>query len=154
MIMLLGHLISPNFFVLVLLLTFFRWGRFVPLVRLEFLRSRRLKYVQNAHIMGANSKQIIVNHILPNALIPCLSKIPFFMLNIITSLATLNFLGFGLKEETPNFGSLMAQARHNIYAPWIGLSVFLALALILVSLTLMGEGLREALQSIKKQKEG
>lgn len=128
----------------------FSWMGFTDTVRAEFFRVRKLPYILAAQSMGISKYRIIFVHILPNALVATLAAMPFILSGTITSLASLDFLGFGLPPNYPSLGDLVAQGRNNLHAPWIGASAFGILSLTLILLVFIGEGVRDALDPALK----
>ena len=143
-LIILSSVTQPNFFWLLGILLLFSWMGFVGVVRAEFLRARNFEYVLAAKAMGLSDRQVIYRHVLPNAMVATLTFMPFTLSGAITSLTALDFLGFGLPPGSPSLGELLAQAKANLQAPWLGLSAFLTLALILVLLVFVGEAVRDA----------
>ena len=123
----------------------FGWVKFVGVVRAEFLRARNLDYVNAAKALGLPNRTIIFRHILPNALVATITYLPWHVISAIMSLSALDFLGFGMPIGSPSIGELIAQAKNNIHAPWIGLSVFFMMFGLLSLLIFIGEGLRDAI---------
>jgi microcin C transport system permease protein len=87
---------------------------------------------------------IIFRHILPNAMVATVTFMPFILSGSITTLTSLDFLGFGLPVGSPSLGELLAQGKANLHAPWIGLSTFVVLSVMLSLLVFIGEGVRDA----------
>jgi microcin C transport system permease protein len=83
-------------------------------------------------------------HALPNAMVAALSMMPFVLTGSITTLTGLDFLGFGMPPGSPSLGELLAQGKNNLQAPWLGVTAFVALALLLSLLTFIGEAVRDA----------
>ena len=144
MLIILASLIEPGFWWLLGMLLLFSWMSLVDLVRAEFLRGRNLEYVIAARAIGVSDLRIIWRHILPNAMVSVLTFIPFLFTSAITTLTALDFLGYGLPVGTPSLGEMVAQAKNNLHAPWIGISVFVVITLILSLLLFIGTGLRDA----------
>jgi microcin C transport system permease protein len=94
--------------------------------------------------MGMSHRRIMFVHILPNAMTSALSYLPFILGGSITTLTSLDFLGFGLPAGSPSLGELLAQGKNNLGAPWLGISSFIILALSLTLLVFIGEGVRDA----------
>lgn len=143
-IIILGTFVTPSFWWLLLILLLFKWLTLVNMVRAEFLRGRNLGYVKSAKAIGVPDYQIIFKHILPNAMISILTYLPFMINAGIALLTSLDFLGFGLPPGSPSLGELLAQGKNNLYAPWLGITAFCVLALILAVLIFVGEGVRDA----------
>jgi microcin C transport system permease protein len=137
-------LIKPNAVTLLLLLLLFQWRGLVMVVRAEVLRTRNFDYVRAARAMGESSFKIITTHVLPNAMVATLTFLPFILNVSITILTSLDFLGFGLPAGSASLGELLAQGKANTQAPWLGLSGFFALAIMLTLLIFVGEAVRDA----------
>ena len=144
LIIILTSLFEPNPVVLLLLLLLFNWMALVAVVRAEFLRTRNFDYVSAARSLGETNFVIMWKYVLPNAMVATLTFLPFLLNGSITTLTSLDFLGFGLPAGYPSLGELLAQGKANIQAPWLGLSGFFTLALMLTLLVFVGEGVRDA----------
>ncbi|MDO5531790.1 ABC transporter permease [Sutterella sp.] len=144
LIIILSSLFAMNFWLLLAIMLLFGWMRLVGLVRAETLRVRNLDYVRAARALGCSDARIMRVHVLPNALVSVIAALPFVVNGSIATLTSLDFLGFGLPADYPSLGEIIAQGKNNLYAPWIGLSGFLTLAGLLVSLVFIGEGMRDA----------
>ncbi len=134
----------PGFWTLLLILMLFSWVQLVDVVRAEFLRARNFDYVRAAKAMGVSDPVIIVRHVLPNAMVATLTYMPFILTGSITALTSLDFLGLGLPPGSPSLGELLAQGKNNLHAPWLGITAFVSLALMLTLLTFVGEAVRDA----------
>jgi microcin C transport system permease protein len=121
----------------------FGWMSLVGVVRAEFLRARNFEYVLAARAMGMRNSRIMFVHILPNAMTSALSYLPFILGGSITTLTSLDFLGFGLPVGSPSLGELLAQGKANLHAPWLGIASFVVLGLTLSLLVFIGEGVRD-----------
>ncbi|WP_122384015.1 ABC transporter permease subunit, partial [Pseudomonas savastanoi] len=126
------------------IMALFSWLTLVDVVRAEFLRGRNLEYVKAARALGLGDRKIIMRHILPNAMTATLSYLPFILTGAISTLTALDFLGFGMPAGSASLGELIAQGKQNLQAPWLGLTAFFALALILTLLVFISEALRDA----------
>ena len=144
-IVILSSLVTPSFWSLLFLMLLFTWPGLVGRVRAECLRERNLDYVKAAQVMGLKTSRIIFIHILPNAVVTTMTLLPFVLTENIVALSSLDFLGFGMPIGSPSFGALLAQAKDNLHAPWIGLSVFCTLSILLSILIFIGEGIRDAM---------
>jgi len=136
--------ITPNFWWLLGIMLMFSWMGLVDVVRAEFLRARNLEYVRAARALGLDNKGIMFGHMLPNAMVATLTFMPFILTGSITTLTSLDFLGFGLPPGSPSLGELIAQGKANLHAPWLGASAFVVLALMLSLLVFIGEAVRDA----------
>jgi microcin C transport system permease protein len=144
LLIILASVVQPSFWWLLGLLLLFSWTQLVRVVRAEFLRTRNFDYVRAARALGAGDLAIMVNHILPNAMVATLTFLPFILSGAITSLTALDFLGFGLPPGSASLGELLNQGKNNLSAPWLGLSGFFVLALMLSLLIFIGEAVRDA----------
>jgi microcin C transport system permease protein len=136
--------IVPGFWTLLVLMLLFSWMSLVDVVRAEFLRARNLDFVRAARALGVGNARIMSRHILPNAMVSALTFMPFVLNGSITTLTSLDFLGFGLPPGSPSLGELLAQGKNNLQAPWLGLSGFLVIAVMLSLLVFVGEAVRDA----------
>ncbi|MBW2541297.1 MAG: ABC transporter permease [Deltaproteobacteria bacterium] len=144
LLIILASVVQPNFWWLLGLLLLFSWTELVRVVRAEFLRTRNFDYVRAARALGAGDLSIMFNHILPNAMVATLTFLPFILSGAITSLTALDFLGFGLPPGSASLGELLNQGKNNLSAPWLGLSGFFVIALMLSLLIFIGEAVRDA----------
>ena len=145
MLMILVSLFSPSIYWLFVIMLFFGWTSLVNLVRAEFLRARQLDFVRAAKSIGASDFRIMFRHILPNIWQSSLSQIPFMITANISALTALDFLGYGLGVEHASLGELFVQGKNHLDAPWLGVSAFVSLAIVLALLIYIGEALRDAL---------
>lgn len=143
-LIILASMITPGFWWLLLILLLFSWTALVDLVRAECLRARNLEYVRAARALGLPNHQILLRHVLPNAMVATLTFLPFLFTGAVTTLTALDFLGFGMPPGTPSLGELVAQGKANLQAPWLGLTAFMTLAILLTLLVFIGEGIRDA----------
>ena len=143
-IMILTSLIEPGALALLFLLLLFNWMMLVPVVRAEVLRTRNFDYVKAARALGQRDGIVIVRYVLPNAMVATLTFLPFLLSGSIITLTSLDFLGFGLPVGYPSLGELLAQGKANIQAPWLGLSAFFTMVLMLTLLVFIGEAVRDA----------
>ncbi len=144
LLIILSSFVQPNFWWLLGIMLLFSWMTLVDVVRAEFLRGRNLEYVRAARTLGAGDLTIMFKHVLPNATIATITFLPFILNGSITTLTSLDFLGFGLPPGSPSLGELLAQGKANLHAPWIGISTFLVLSLLLSLLVFIGEAARDA----------
>ena len=144
MLIILASIVEPNVFWLLGILSLFSWMALVGVVRAEFLRARNFEFVRAAKALGVSNPRIMVRHVLPNAMVATLTYLPFLLNGSITTLTALDFLGFGLPMEAPSLGRLLAQAKSNLQAPWLGITLFVTLASMLTLLIFIGEAVRDA----------
>ncbi len=144
LLIILASFVQPNFGWLLGLMLVFSWTSLVDVVRAEFLRARNFDYVRAARALGVSDRVIIFRHVLPNAMVATTTFLPFILNGSITTLTSLDFLGFGLPAGSPSLGELLAQGKDNLQAPWLGITAFAVLALMLSLLTFVGEAVRDA----------
>ena len=145
LLIILASIITPSFWWLLGIMLLFSWTSLVDVVRAEFLRGRNLEYVRAARALGVSNARIMLRHILPNAMVATLTFLPFLLTGAIATLTSLDFLGFGLPPGSASLGELVAQGKNNLHAPWLALSAFGVLSLMLTLLVFIGEGVRDAL---------
>ena len=136
---------SPNPVLLCLFLCIFGWMGICQYMRTEALRNRNLTFTEAATSLGASKSRLLFSHILPNSLVPIITFSPYAVIGGIESLATLDFLGFGVPPPTPSWGELLDQARTNYQVAW-WLAVFPSVFLFITILCLnfVGEAVRKA----------
>ena len=143
-LIILSAILTPGFGVLLTILLLFSWVTLVHLVRAEFLRARNFEYVNAARALGLSNAKIIVKHVLPNAMVATLTFLPFIVNSSISTLTSLDFLGLGMPPGSPSLGELLLEGKSNLSAPWLGLSAFAIVALMLSLLIFVGEAVRDA----------
>jgi len=144
LLIILSGFVEPNFWWLLGIMSLFSWLSLVDVVRAEFLRSRALEYVKAARALGVGDGHVMWRHILPNAMSATLTYLPFILTGAIATLSALDFLGFGMPAGSASLGELISQGKNNLQAPWLGLTAFCVLALILSLLVFIGEACRDA----------
>jgi microcin C transport system permease protein len=144
LLIIIASVIAPGFFVLLAILLLFSWVSLVGVVRAEFLRARNFEYVRAARALGLGDLKIMWKHVLPNAMVATLTFLPFILNGSIATLTSLDYLGFGLPPGSPSLGELLNQGKSNLQAPWLGLSGFFVIAIMLSLLIFIGEALRDA----------
>ncbi|OSM05117.1 putative binding-protein-dependent transport system inner membrane protein [Magnetofaba australis IT-1] len=145
-----ASLFNPSLLLLLGLLSLFGWMGLSDYVRAEFLRSRNLTYVKAALALGASDRRIMWRHLMPNAMTPVITFLPFRISGAILALTSLDFLGLGVPPSTPSLGELLRQGKGNIEAWWLSLSTFVVLAVMLLLLNFIGEALRDAMDPRKE----
>ncbi len=143
-IIILFAILGRSFWLLVFITTLFAWPALVGVVRAEFLRARNFEYVRAARALGVSNRVIMFRHMLPNAMVATLTLLPFLITGGIGTLASLDFLGFGLPSSAPSLGELTLQAKQNLQAPWLGFTAFFTFAIMLSLLVFIFEGIRDA----------
>jgi microcin C transport system permease protein len=144
LLLIISSVLVPGFFVLLGILLLFSWVSLVGLVRAEFLRGRNFEYIQAARALGVSNPRIIFRHLLPNAMVATMTFLPFILSSSVMTLTALDFLGFGLPPGSPSLGEMLSQGKANIQAPWLGISGFLTVAIMLSLLIFIGEAVRDA----------
>ncbi len=144
LLIILASFIQPGFWVLLGIMLLFSWMALVGLVRAEFLRGRNFDYVRAARALGMMDARIMFRHILPNAMTASLTFLPFILAGSVTTLTSLDFLGFGLPVGSPSLGELLLQGKNNLTAPWLAFTGFFVIALMLSLLVFIGEAVRDA----------
>ncbi|WP_130472729.1 ABC transporter permease [Candidatus Magnetaquicoccus inordinatus] len=145
-----ASLFNPSLLLLILLLSLFGWMSLADYVRAEFLRARNMAYVKAARAMGATDQTIMFRHLLPNAMTPVITFLPFRISGTILALTSLDFLGLGVPPSTPSLGELLQQGKANMEAWWISLSTFTVLVTMMLLLNFIGEALRDAMDPRKE----
>ena len=130
-------------------MTVFSWTALVGLVRAEFLRARNFEYVRAAKALGVSDGNIMFRHILPNAMVATVTMMPFLLTGAISTLAMLDYLGFGLPASAPSLGQLARQAQANPNTPHLAFVAFFTFATMLTLLIFIFEGVRDALDPRK-----
>ena len=148
-LIILASIVQPNFWWLLMILLFFSWMGYVGVVRAEFLRARNLDYVRAAKALGVSNQTIMFRHLLPNATVATITFLPFSLSASVTALSGLDFLGFGLPPGSASLGEMVNQGRNNLHAPWLGLTSFFTLGLMLGLLVFVGEAIRDSLDPRK-----
>ncbi|RVT87452.1 ABC transporter permease [Rhodobacteraceae bacterium CCMM004] len=143
-IIILFAILGRSFWLLVFVTVLFGWPALVGIVRAEFLRARNFEYVRAARALGVSNWTIMFRHMLPNAMVATVTMLPFIITGTIATLASLDFLGFGLPSSAPSLGELTLQAKQNLQAPWLGFTAFATFAIMLSLLVFIFEGIRDA----------
>ena len=144
LLLIIAAILPPGFWVLLFIMLLFSWVSFVGVVRAEFLRARNFEYVNAARSLGVNNRTIMWRHLLPNAMVATLTFLPFILNGSITTLTSLDFLGFGLPPGSASLGEMLAQGKNNLQAPWLGITGFIVISLMLSLLIFVGEAVRDA----------
>jgi microcin C transport system permease protein len=148
-LLIIASILVPGFWTLLIILIIFDWTSLVGLVRAEFLRGRNFEYVRAARALGLTDRQIMFKHLLPNAMVSTLTFLPFILSGSIASLTSLDFLGLGMPPGSPSLGELLYQGKANLQAPWLGITAFVTLSVLLSLVVFIGEAVRDALDPRK-----
>jgi microcin C transport system permease protein len=149
LLIILTAFITPNFWFLLLILLLFSWTHLVKVVRTEFLRARNFEYVRAARALGLGDFKIMYKHVLPNALVSTITFMPFLLSGSVTTLTSLDYLGFGLPPGSASLGEMVRQGKENLFAPWLGITAFVVISMLLILLVFIGEAVRDALDPRK-----
>jgi len=144
LLLIISSVLAPGFWVLLGILLLFSWVSLVALVRAEFLRGRNFEYIQAARALGVSNARIMFRHLLPNAMVATMTFLPFVLSSSVMTLTALDYLGFGLPAGSASLGELLKQGKDNIQAPWLGISGFMTVAIMLSLLIFIGEAVRDA----------
>ena len=143
-LIILASLFAPGFWTLLFIMVLFSWMSLTGLVRAEFLRARNFEYVRAAKALGVGDFRIMTRHVLPNAMVATMTFLPFVLNGSIVALTSLDFLGLGMPPGSPSLGELLSQGKNNLQAPWLGVTAFFAIAIMLSLLIFIGEAVRDA----------
>ena len=149
LLIIVAAVIEPNFWILLGILLAFSWVALVGVVRAEFLRVRNFEYVTAARALGLGNARIIFRHLLPNAMVATLTFMPFILNGSISTLTSLDFLSIGMPPDSPSLGEMLQQGKDNLQAPWLALTAFFVIAIMLSLLIFIGEAVRDALDPRK-----
>lgn len=152
LLIIMASFIIPGFWSLLGLMLLFSWTALVGVVRAEFLRCRNFDYIKAARALGVSNMSIMFKHMLPNAMVATLTLMPFILTGAVTTLTSLDFLGLGMPPGSPSLGEMLNQGKNNLNAPWLGLTAFFSLAVMLSLLTFIGEAVRDAFDPRKAKR--
>ncbi|SDR24540.1 ABC transporter permease [Pseudovibrio sp. Tun.PSC04-5.I4] len=144
LILIVSSVLTPGFWILFSILLAFSWVALVGVIRAEFLRGRNFEYISAARALGVSNGTIMRRHLLPNAMVATLTFMPFILNGSISTLTALDFLGFGLPPGSASLGELLKQGKNNLQAPWLGMTGFFVLSIMLSLLIFIGEAVRDA----------
>jgi len=150
-IMIVASIIPPGFWTLLLIMIAFSWTGMTWYMRTAAYRENARDYVMAARAIGATGPRIIFRHILPNTVSTVVTFIPFSVAAGVTALTALDYLGFGLPAPTPSWGELLKHGTDNLESAWIVTRVVVAITLVLMLVTFVGEAIREAFDPRKAQ---
>ena len=143
-IIIIASIMIPNFIILLLIMAFFGWIGITWVMRTMTFKEKEKEYILAVRSLGASHARIIFKHIIPNTISVIVTYAPFAISGGIVALTSLDYLGFGLPAPTPSWGELLSQGWQNMGAWWIVSSVVAALVITLMTVTFIGEGIREA----------
>lgn len=144
-VIIVASIVRPNLAWLVVITVAFSWMGMTYYMRTGTYQEKARDYVSAAQVLGASDARIIFRHILPNTAATLVTFVPFTVAGAISSITALDYLGFGLPVPTPSWGELLRQGTQQLtLAPWIVLSAFSAMTIVLTLVTFVGEAVREA----------
>jgi microcin C transport system permease protein len=143
-VIIISSIVVPNFFILIMIMAVFGWMGMTWTMRTITYKEKAREYVLAAQVLGAGNFRIIFRHIIPNTISIIVTFAPFAVSGGIVALTSLDYLGFGLPPPTPSWGELLQQGWTNLDAWWISGSVVIALTVTLMTVTFVGEAVREA----------
>jgi microcin C transport system permease protein len=143
-IIIVSSIIVPNFTILIFIMAFFGWMGITWIMRTITYKEKAREYVLAAETLGASNFRIIFKHIIPNTISIIVTFAPFAISGGIVALTSLDYLGFGLPPPIPSWGELLQQGWSNMDAWWIAGSVTIAMVVTLMTVTFIGEAVREA----------
>jgi peptide/nickel transport system permease protein len=144
--------LGPSFQNLIVVLVLSSWVSYARIIRAEVLSLREREFVQAARTLGAGSGRIIVRHILPNVAAPAIVIATLELARVVILEAALSFLGLGIQPPTPSWGRMLADGRDFVATAW-WLATFpgLAILLLVLSVNLVGDWLRDYLDPRLRQ---
>jgi peptide/nickel transport system permease protein len=143
-------IVGPSLLNVILILGFFQWPEVARYVRAEYLSLRRREYVMAALCIGSTPSSVMFRHILPNALSPIVVLGTFGAASFILAEAVLSFLGWGVPPPTASWGQMISDAQNMTVLgsmPWLWLPPGLSIAISVLAINFLGEGLRDALDA-------
>jgi microcin C transport system permease protein len=150
LILIVGSFFGRSFLVLLITYGAISWIGISYYMRGEFYKLRNAQYVESARALGVPDWKIMFRHIVPNALTPIVTFLPFTLISSISVLSALDFLGYGIPAPNPSWGELIGQGRERLSAWWLITFPSIALFLTIQLSSFIGEGLREAFDSKEK----
>lgn len=146
LLLLLTALWQPSALLVVLVLGLTGWMSIARLVYGEARSVVARPFVESAYALGSNRKRVLFRHVVPNSLTPVIAAAALGVGNTIMLEAGLSFLGLGVQPPTPSWGNMIASGRDTlINAPWVAAAPGVALVLIVVAFTLLGDAVRDRL---------
>jgi oligopeptide transport system permease protein len=131
---------------LFLIIGFVGWMDMARLLRGQVLSLKEREFVGAARSLGATDREIMLRHILPNAMGPLIVLVAFGIPRAVFAEAALSFIGFGVNPSIPSWGTMVQEGYSAIFAhPHLVLFPSMAIAVLMLSFTFLGDGLRDAL---------
>jgi len=152
LLLLLASLWQPSATLVIVVLGLTGWMTVARLVHGEVRALSQRPFVEGAVALGVRGPRVLVRHILPNALTPVIVTAALGVGNAIMLEAGLSFLGLGVQPPTPSWGNLIASGRDTLVnAPWVATAPGVALVLVVVAATLLGDALRDRLDPAQRR---
>lgn len=146
LVLLLAALTRPSAGLVILVVGLTGWMSVARLVQGEVRSLTARPFVEGALALGLSQRRVLARHIAPNALTPVIVSAALGLGQAITLEASLSFLGLGVQPPTPSWGNMIASGRDTLVnAPWVATAPGIALALVVVACTLLGDALQDAL---------
>jgi len=137
---------GPSFTNLIVILGITGWVPYAKIVRAETLSMREREFIVAARAVGAGNNRIMFRHILPNTVAAAIVIGSLELANIIVIEASLSFLGLGVQPPTPSWGNMLGEARDYLMSNfWLATLPGIAISLTAISVTLIGDWLRDVL---------
>lgn len=150
-ILLLVVMLEPGVWVVITVISLFSWTAPARVFRSQILAVKARDFVLAAHCTGTRQARIFVRHLLPHVLPLVVVYLALTVPNTIFAEASLSFLGLGVPQPTPSWGSMIQDGfAYYRAAPWIALFPGVAIAVTVISINLLGTGLREAMDPMRK----
>jgi microcin C transport system permease protein len=150
MVMIAISMLPPNItltvriFLLLAIMVVFSWTALAIYLRTATYKEKARDYVAAAGLLGASNMRLIFHHVLPNTLATLVTFLPFTVMASISALNALDYLSFGLPPPTPSWGDLLHEGAGQLNAPWIVLSAFTSITVVLTLVAFVGEAIRDA----------
>ena len=147
MVIVFVSVVGPGLLSVVTVIGLLGWPGTARLVRGQFLSLRQEEFVVAARVVGASAPRIVLQHLLPNALAPLTVLATFGVASAILLEASLSFLGLGVRPPTPSWGNILNDAQSPTVLsdmPWLWLSPGLAIAITVLAVNFIGDGIRDA----------
>ena len=136
----------PSIWTVIFIIGVLRWGTMTRLLRAEIMQIKTENYIVSAKLMGLSDWRILVYHIWPNAISPMIVSACFYIGTAVLIEATLSFLGIGVPVNTVSWGNMLSTSRSYIGAWWLALFPGLAIFILILSVTIIGDRLRKHLK--------
>jgi oligopeptide transport system permease protein len=146
LIILLRSIFGGSIYMIFVAIGLVGWTDLARLMRGQFLTLKEQEYVMAAHAIGARWHEVLLRHLMPNALSPIIVAVAFGVPRAIFAEAALSYIGVGVQPPTPSWGTMIQDGYQAIFAfPHLILSPALAIGAVMLAFTFLGDGLRDAL---------